>query len=281
VDLTHAPTVTAIRTGDGAILGTAPYMSPEQARGQAVDKRTDIWAFGCVLYEMLTGRSPFAHATITDTLAAVVDREPDWSALPASAPSAVQRLLHRCLDKDPRHRLRDIGDARAELTEGPAETQQFASQTASVSPSSARKQILLAGALAAVAGVGGAVLAVVALPARASPDAVPAFDRIVRLVSTPAHEFGPAISPDGKWVAYLSDARGPTDVWVKFVAGGDPANLTASTGVNVQSADFISGLDIPPDGTQIAFSAVRAGQPAALQTTWVIPAPLGGSRGRS
>ena len=99
------------------------------------------------------------------------------------------------------------------------------------------------------------------------------FDRIVRVVSTPAYEFGPAISPDGKWVAYLSDARGPTDVWVKFVAGGDPANLTASTGLVVQSQDFISGLDISPDGTQIAFTAGRPGQGS---TSWVIPAPLGG-----
>ena len=81
------------------------------------------------------------------------------------------------------------------------------------------------------------------------------FDRIVKLVSTPAYEFAPVISPDGKWVAYLSDARGQTDVWVKFVAGGDPVNLTASSGIVVQSQDYISGLDISPDGTQIAFAA--------------------------
>jgi len=79
-DFTHSPTITAIHTGDGVILGTAAYMSPEQARGQAVDKRADIWAFGCVRYQMLTGRSPFARATVTDTLAAIVDREPDWTA---------------------------------------------------------------------------------------------------------------------------------------------------------------------------------------------------------
>ena len=97
------------------ILGTAAYMSPEQARGQAVDKRTDIWAFGCVLYEMLTGRIAFAGETVSDTIAAILEREPDWSRLPASTPANIHRLLQRCLEKDARRRLRDIGDARMEL----------------------------------------------------------------------------------------------------------------------------------------------------------------------
>ena len=100
---------------EGRILGTAAYMSPEQARGEAVDKRTDIWAFGCVLFEMLAGRSPFSDPSITGTLAKVIEREPDWTALPATTPEAVQRLLRRCLDKDRKHRLRDIGDARLEI----------------------------------------------------------------------------------------------------------------------------------------------------------------------
>ena len=90
-------------------------MSPEQARGQAVDKRTDIWAFGCVLYEMLTGRAAFAGETLTDTLAAILEREPDWSALPGTTPASVRRLLQRCLEKDAKRRLDDIGDARVEL----------------------------------------------------------------------------------------------------------------------------------------------------------------------
>ena len=90
-------------------------MSPEQARGQAVDKRTDIWAFGCVLYEMLTGRAAFAGQTVTDTLAGVLEREPDWSALPPATPAPVRRLLRRCLEKDAEARLRDIGDVRLEL----------------------------------------------------------------------------------------------------------------------------------------------------------------------
>jgi len=116
-DLTQSPTVTVGGTGDGVILGTAAYMSPEQARGQAVDKRTDIWAFGCVLYEMVTGRAAFALDTVTDTLAAIIQRDPDWTVLPAAMPGGVQRVLSRCLEKDPKRRLRDIGDARFELDE--------------------------------------------------------------------------------------------------------------------------------------------------------------------
>ena len=101
-------------------------------------------------------------------------------------------------------------------------------------------------------------------------DADPAFGRVIRLVSTAAHEFGPAISPDAKWVAYLSNARGPTDVWVKFIAGGDAIDLTATAKVSVQSQAGISGLEISPDGSQIAFAE------STSQTTWVIPAPTGG-----
>src|SRR5262245_15158990 len=102
-------------TGEGAILGTAAYMSPEQARGLPVDKRTDIWAFGCLLYEMLTGKRPFPGATANDILVAVIEKEPDWTSLPAETPRSIVRLLERCLAKDARRRLRDIGDARLEF----------------------------------------------------------------------------------------------------------------------------------------------------------------------
>ena len=112
-----SPTVTIGDTRDGVILGTAAYMSPEQARGHAVDKRTDIWAFGCVLYEMLTGRITFAGETVSDTIAAILEREPDWSRLPTSTPANIHRLLQRCLDKDPNRRRRDIREARVELDE--------------------------------------------------------------------------------------------------------------------------------------------------------------------
>jgi serine/threonine protein kinase/Tfp pilus assembly protein PilF len=113
----QAATMPAGPTHAGLILGTAGYMSPEQMRGKPVDKRTDIWAFGCVLYEMLTGRIPFAGETMSDVIAGVLEREPNWEALPHRTPPRVRQLLRRCLEKDHRHRLRDIGDALLELKE--------------------------------------------------------------------------------------------------------------------------------------------------------------------
>ncbi|MGH9252994.1 MAG: protein kinase domain-containing protein [Vicinamibacterales bacterium] len=112
-----APTVSASAQHGGRLLGTAPYMSPEQARGQPVDKRTDIWAFGCVLYEALSRRRAFTGETISETIAKVLEREPDWQALPASTPPRMHDLLRRCLHKDPNRRLHDIADARIELDE--------------------------------------------------------------------------------------------------------------------------------------------------------------------
>jgi hypothetical protein len=116
-DAAMSPTITSLGTMVGVVLGTAAYMSPEQARGKAVDKRADIWAFGCVLYEMLVGVRPFDGETVSDTLAAVLARDADWSALPAATPAKVRELLQRCLEKDPKRRMRDIGDARIELEE--------------------------------------------------------------------------------------------------------------------------------------------------------------------
>ncbi len=110
-DLSHSPTLIK-GTQAGVILGTAAYMSPEQAKGKAVDRRADIWAFGCVLFEMLTGKQAFSGETLTDTLAAVVRAEPEWETLRQSTPDSIRRLLRRCLTKDPKQRLRDIGEAR-------------------------------------------------------------------------------------------------------------------------------------------------------------------------
>src|SRR5260370_2170809 len=104
-------------TEPGAVLGTPSYMSPEQARGKLVDKRTDIWSFGCVLYELLTGRQAFRGETSADRLAALVEKEPDWNVLPRTISAQVRHLLRRCLQKDTDPRLRDIGDALVEIEE--------------------------------------------------------------------------------------------------------------------------------------------------------------------
>jgi serine/threonine protein kinase/Tfp pilus assembly protein PilF len=117
LDLSNAPTLTAMGTEEGRILGTPAYMSPEQARGKPVDKRTDIWAFGCVLYELLTGKEAFRGETLSDTIASVLQGEPDWQALPPSIPAKIRDLLRRCLQKDLQKRLRDLGDARIEIEE--------------------------------------------------------------------------------------------------------------------------------------------------------------------
>jgi eukaryotic-like serine/threonine-protein kinase len=157
-DFCNAPTLIAMSTEDGRILGTPAYMSPEQARGKPVDKRTDIWAFGCVLYELLTGQPVFLGETLSDTLAKVLEREPDWEALPSATPARVQDLLHRCLEKDVNRRLRDIGDGRIELLDALAGTTRQG-----VSPEKHFKMTrrgaigALAGAAAGAAGVATSV----------------------------------------------------------------------------------------------------------------------------
>ena len=113
--LTNSPTLSVAATGQGVILGTAAYMSPEQAKGHAVDRRTDVFAFASVLYECLTGRKAFGEETFTETLAAIIHKEPDWTLLPSDAPSNVRRVLERCLQKDRKQRMRDIGDVALEL----------------------------------------------------------------------------------------------------------------------------------------------------------------------
>jgi len=265
----QSPAVIVGSTQQGTILGTAAYMSPEQARGHAVDKRTDIWAFGCVLYEMLTGRAAFAGDTIADTIAAILERESDLSKLPATTPPGVRRLLQRCLAKDPKRRLRDIGDADADFDDvGSTATTESGVRTA-------RRALGSAFVLAVGVGIGGAgVWLIRPVPGQ---EVQPPFSRVLRLTTTPAHEFGPAISADGKWVAYLSDARGATDVWVKFIAGGEPANLTASTRLEIQVRSAIGGLEISPDGSSIAVQARERGSSAPTFDTWLIPAPLGGT----
>src|SRR6516162_1055385 len=119
--LSHSPTMMSA-TGGGVILGTAGYMSPEQARGRALDKRTDVWSFGAVVFEMLAGKPAFSGESVTDVLGAIVHKDPDWGILPAQTPPAIRRLLRRCLARDPRQRLHDIADARIEIDAASSET---------------------------------------------------------------------------------------------------------------------------------------------------------------
>jgi serine/threonine-protein kinase len=215
-DLTHAQTV-ANETRAGFIAGTAAYMSPEQARGKSVDKRTDIWAFGCVMYEMLSGRMAFQGATVSDTIAAVLERDPDWSTLPANTPRAVRRLVQRCLEKDPKQRLHDIGDARLEIE------QIIQSPTDDVDADVARHQLRTWRRRTQLAAAAGAVLAVSvaalvwSLFAQAPP--VPGDVRVSRFavnfpkdtITAPTLNSAIAFSPDGAHLA-LTPWPGPTVV---------------------------------------------------------------------
>ena len=211
-DLTDSPTITVAGTREGVILGTAAYMSPEQARGQAVDKRADIWAFGCVLYEMLTGRPAFGRDTITDTLAALVEREPDWSRLPAGVSLNLRRLLQRCVDKDPKRRLRDIADARYEieaaLTDGDA--------PAGVVMPAPRQRANRWGAVAAAGLLAAGVIGGVLWRDTSSPrSSNPTIGPLLRLTSDSGFTTEPSISADGRLIAYASDRSGDgnLDIW--------------------------------------------------------------------
>jgi serine/threonine protein kinase/Tol biopolymer transport system component len=270
-DISSSPTISRMATQAGIILGTAAYMSPEQAKGKAVDRRTDIWAFGCVLYEMLTGTMPFAGETVTDTLAAVIRGEPDWSLLPASTPSPIRQLLLRCLKKDPRQRLRDIGDARFAIEEvlsgaSPDETGTVAAARTSrpAAPSWLR---FLPWALAAALGA-GLLISLFALRQASHSSA----QRPVELsFSLPpdqrldtANGPGMAISPDGSRLAYVTQepGSGAGRLFVRELAGGPPTLLAEHA-----AAPFFS-----PDGQWIGFFAdvklrkisVRGGAPIAL-----------------
>ncbi len=228
-DLSQSPTVTIGGTREGMILGTAAYMSPEQARGKPVDKRTDIWAFGCVLYEMLTGCVAFAGETMSDTIAAILEREPDWKALPPQLPPAVRHLLRGCLEKDARQRLRDIGDARIEIrhaltgaapatVDEPAHPQR--GLLSRIGWSVAGGMFVIALLLAS--GVGLVLWQTESVWKNPFENA-----RFSRLTDFAGAEVGASISADGKFVVFLSDRDGPLDAWVTQVGTGEFRNLTA------------------------------------------------------
>jgi serine/threonine protein kinase/Tol biopolymer transport system component len=192
------PTATSL-TRQGAILGTAAYMSPEQARGGAVDKRSDIWAFGCVLFEMLAGRRAFDGHSTTDTLAKILEREPDWAQLPGSTPEAVRKLLRRCLSKDAGGRLRDIADARFELADAASDRDESEERRRDLGPRRSTARWTAIAALLVVASVG-----IWLLSRAVSRDQSPA--QVVELgINMPPGVMmsinGAPISPDGRYVA--------------------------------------------------------------------------------
>ena len=236
-------------TRDGAIRGTAAYMSPEQARGKPVDKRTDLWAFGCVLYEMLTGRAAFASDTISDTIAGILEREPDWRALPAATPPGVTRLLRRCLSKDPKRRLHDIGDARIEIEDALSDAALIPAESAAVD----RPPVRLPRAIAVVTSV-VALIAVVALTwyvgtAWQTQAAPPRISRMPIASSgaaavTPNGARSLTITPDGARVVYVGNNG--TQLFVRPLDQLDPTAIT--TGAAPLNWVFVS-----PDGQWVGF----------------------------
>ena len=216
----YSPTITAHMTGAQVLLGTAAYMSPEQARGQVADRRADIWAFGVVLMEMLPGGRLFPGDTISDTLAGVLKTDPEWSALPAEVPARVRKLLRRCLERDAKRRLRDIGEARIILEEViagvPDET---VSVAASAAPPTARPNGALPWIVAGVAGlmIGAAAMMIAGRVTRPAP-AAPLTKFRLALPATDGAPTYPSIAPDGRSVAYLMAGS----LWIQALGELDP-----------------------------------------------------------
>ncbi len=234
-DLSQSPTLTREGTEHGVILGTASYMSPEQARGQALDRKTDIWSFGCVLYEVLTGRKAFPGETVSDIIASLLARDPDWNALPERTPLKIRDLLRRCLRKEPHRRLRDIGDARIEIEESLAEPVGI---TVAARPMRVLPWVLVAAALVAVAVWGLLHFG------RAAPRVVSRFDLSLPPEEALTHLNDPVVawSPDGTRLVYAGGR--PTKLYVRRI---DQMESTAIPGTERASAFF------SPDGEWLGF----------------------------
>ena len=261
-DLSHSPTQTVHATRSGVLLGTAAYMSPEQVRGKPLDKRTDIWSFGCVLHEMLSGQRTFGGETVSDTIATILAREPDWTALPRGMPPSLRRLLERCLEKEPRQRLRDIGEVRLELDSllrerrSPRRAQDGA--TRAWPP---RRMI-------GVAGLALLILAGAALWWRPSGGGPAARSQWLQLTDFPDSVSQPTLSPDGHMITFIRGASSfitSGQVYVKLLPDGEAKALTQDD-LTKMSPVFT------PDGSRIAYTTVDAQNE---WDTWIVPV-LGG-----
>ncbi len=241
--LANSPTLSVHATEAGLILGTAAYMSPEQSAGKAVDRRTDLWAFGVVLMEMLTARQVFKGDTLSHVLAAVLKDEPDWSALPADTPASIHRLLRRCLEKDRKRRLPDAADVRLEIDEAP--------EPARVSAPRPRASLSFIGPLLAGGLLFAAALWMVgrnpsASSANAVRFAIHDTDQVV-ISREPRHV---AISPDGRLLAFIGFGEGGPRIWIRGLDVLEARPLPGTEGA--------VSLCWSPDGQSLAFSA--AGQ---------------------
>ena len=223
-----APAPTSVTaTADGVIVGTCAYMSPEQARGLAVDKRTDVWAFGCLLFEMLAGKRAFAGKSVAEIITAVLERDPDWAALPDAIPHGIRRLLRRCLEKDPHRRLHDIADARIEIDDAMQADDPVARV---LGQRRARNRMLLVASVIAVsaASLGTGWWLRAEIQQTSPPRVMPS------TWDLPAGAFlnsAPVVSPDGQRLAFIGSAEGqPTRVWVRPLNTLDAHSIPGTDG---------------------------------------------------
>jgi serine/threonine protein kinase len=272
--VTHSPTLTARATAAGVILGTAAYMSPEQARGKPVDKRTDIWAFGCVFYEMLTGRRAFAGETVSDTLVAILTKEPNWVALPERTPTKIKDLLRRCLRREAKQRLHDIADARLELEELAAAASSsghlpFEEKTGAPSPTVAgaertklergsKRTLRISWAVAAAFAAAAGALITWRLARPGAAVVTPSIGELARITPPLGRAESASWSPDGNLLAYASDRSGDFDIYIRRSGGGEDVNITNDPGQDIQPA-------FSPDGNWIAFISTRSAKTGLIK----------------